>query len=59
LYNPTLGRNFFKNSLLLPVGSKVKLYDKVIFAGAVPAMKPEAIAIGNISRWPLENNLNV
>jgi len=27
--------------------------------GAVPAMKPEATAIGRSARWPLENNLNV
>jgi len=27
--------------------------------GAVPAMKPEAVAIGITARWPLENNLNV
>jgi len=27
--------------------------------GAVPAMKPEVTAIGNIARRPLENNLNV
>jgi len=26
---------------------------------AVPAMKPEATAIGRSATWPLENNLNV
>jgi len=26
---------------------------------AVPAMKPEATAVVNIARWPLENNINV
>jgi len=27
--------------------------------GALPAIKPEATAIGIIARWPLENNLYV
>jgi len=27
--------------------------------GAVPSMKPEAIAIGKIARWPLEITLTV
>jgi len=27
-------------------------------AAAVPAVKPEATAVGNSARWPLENNLN-
>ena len=28
----------------------------VVHTGAVPAMKPEATAIGQSARWPLENN---
>jgi len=31
----------------------------LISTAAVPAMKPEASAIGITARWPLENNLNV
>ena len=27
--------------------------------GTVPAMKPEATAVGITARWPLKNNLNV
>ena len=35
-------------------------YDKakVLTTGAVPAMKPEATAIGRSARWPLEITLN-
>ena len=32
---------------------------KILFETIVPAMKPEATAIGNRARWPVENNLNV
>ena len=31
----------------------------VVRTGALPAIKPEATAIGIIARWPLEKNLNV
>jgi len=35
--------------LLRPIG---------LATGTLPAIKPEATAIGIITRWPLENNVN-
>jgi len=34
-------------------------FHSVRTTGALPAIEPEATAIGIIARWPLENNLNI